>query len=446
MKNLVTNQHGIFTYRKSVNNSSLRISLQTKDNLEALRIVDKLNSLIEFVSSSDPDQIRRIVYAVLIGIQPTFQKERIGRVQDILGIKFESDTGEPISVIIRHFIDEKLRTNAWNEKTFVTYKVIFENLVTFLNDKSIKAVIYQDAQTIKSQLQRLPSSISKRAMYRGKTLKQVLKMVVPESHLMSVRTINTRLGCYSELFKWAIKNGHADINVFDGLALKDNRNARDLRLPFTPQDLKDIFGSSAIRNFNTPWQYWLPVLALYTGARLNELCQLQFQDIKFEQGIWLLSITNEGENQYLKSVSSKRIIPIHNELIRLGFIEFINTFKTHKARQIFPDLTMRNQRYSHTPSKWFGRVKSQLLADSEKKSFHSFRHTFIDYMFNSLKLQGNPLVKVLIGHTDREVTSGVYGSSFEISDLNEIIQQIDFKIMGVEISYTNNDGLALVCE
>ena len=91
-------------------------------------------------------------------------------------------------------------------------------------------------------------------------------------------------------------------------------------------------------------------------------------------------------------------------------------------------MELRNERYSHTPSKWFGRIKSDAIRDSNKKSFHSFRHTFIDYMFNHLNLQGNPLLKALVGHTDREVTSGVYGSSFKVEDLNQIVQQVEFNI------------------
>ena len=110
----------------------------------------------------------------------------------------------------------------------------------------------------------------------------------------------------------------------------------------------------------------------------------------------------------------------------MGFIDFVTHSAPVKTSRIFPDLTLRNDMFSHTPSKWFGNLKQKLLTDSDRKSFHSFRHTFVDYMFNKLKLQGNPLVKVLVGHSDREITSGIYGSSFDISDLNKIIQSIDF--------------------
>jgi len=431
MHNLVSNQNGVYTYRKSVNGLSIRVSLQTKDKFEALRVVDKVNSVVELASSNEPDIVRSIIYAALNKFQPSFKKERLERVQSLLGVTLVQDRSELLSVVIELFIEEKLRSNSWTEKTFVSYKAFYQNLIEFIGEKTIKAVSHQDAQTIKNNLQRLPSSINKRAIYRDKSIKQVLKMTVPDAHLMSVKTINTRLGCYSELFKWAIKNGYANVNVFEGLNLKDNRNIRDLRLPFTPQDLKVLFRCESINNPAKSWQYWLPVLGLFTGARLNELCQLQHHDIKQVDDIWCISISDEGENQNLKSASSKRLIPVHNKLKSLGFIDFANNSCCAKTNRIFPELTLRNERFAHTPSKWFGNVKKRLLVDSEKKSFHSFRHTFVDYLFNKLKLQGNPLVKALVGHTDREITSGVYGSSFDIKDLNNIIQRIDFNEYGL---------------
>ena len=125
---------------------------------------------------------------------------------------------------------------------------------------------------------------------------------------------------------------------------------------------------------------------------------------------------------------------LRNQLESLGFITFVDNQRTAQTNRIFSELTLRNERFSHTPSKWFGNLKSKLLPDSEKKSFHSFRHTFVDYLFNKLKLQGNPLVKALVGHTDREITSGIYGSSFDVEDLNSIIQRIDFTEYGVSFN------------
>jgi integrase len=391
-----------------------------------MQLVEHINITLALIYPLQKHEAVKIVHATLHKFQPIFHKQRIAKVQQYLGLDLSQDTGELLSYVIEKYIDEKLRTRAWAEKTYLGYKVIYNHLITLLNDKHFRNIGSVDAQQVKNTLQRLPSNLNKKAEYRDKSINRILKMDIPASHLMSIKTINTMLGCYSELFKWALKNGYASTNVFDGMLLKDSRKARDLRSPFNPSDLKRIFSDSVIRNPNKDWQKWLPVLGLYTCARLNELCQLQKKDIAKVDGYWCISITDSGDNQILKSVSSKRVIPIHEKLIELGFIDYVNSKGSAPNSMIFPDLKLLNERYSHTPSRWFSNIKNRVLDDSDRKSFHSFRHTFVDYLYNKLKLQGNPLVKPLLGHSDSEITSGVYGSSFEIEDLFKIIQAINF--------------------
>ncbi|WP_088332810.1 site-specific integrase [Lacimicrobium sp. SS2-24] len=434
MHNLVTNQYGVYTYRRTVQGHSIRVSLLTKDKLEALRVVEHINTTLSLVYPLRKCEAVKIVHAALHRFQPIFQKQRMAKVQQYLGLDLSQDTGELISVVVEKYIEEKLRTKAWAEKTYLGYKVIYQNLITLLNDKCIRSIGAVDAQRVKSDLQKLPANLNKKAEYRGKPINRVLKMDIPASHLMSIKTINTMLGCYSELFKWAVKNGYSSTNVFDGMLLKDTRKARDLRQPFTPADLKHIFSDIAIRNPNKSWHKWLPVLGLYTGARLNELCQLQRKDILKVDGCWCISINDEGTNQILKSVSSKRVIPIHEKLLSLGFIDYVNSAAPAPNSMVFPDLKLLNERYSHTPSRWFSNIKNRVLDDSGRKSFHSFRHTFVDYLYNKLKLQGNPLVKALLGHSDSEITSGVYGSSFVVEDLDQIVQSVDFDSFGFSVN------------
>lgn len=433
MHNLVTNQNGVYTYRRTVEGHSIRVSLLTRDKLEALRLVEHINTTLSLVYPLTKDYAVKIVHAALHKFQPVFHKRRMAKVQEYLGLELSEDSGDLLAEVVDSYIDEKLRTKAWAEKTYLGYKVIYKNLVTLLNDKRIRSIRAKDAQQVKDALQKLPANLNKKAEYRDKPIQRILKMDIPASHLMSIKTINTMLGCYSELFKWALKNGYTSTNVFDGMLLKDTRKARALRSPFTPNDLKKLFSDSAINNPRKGWQKWLPVLGLYTGARLNELCQLQRKDILQLEGYWCISINDEGDTQMLKSVSSKRVIPVHKKLIELGFIDFVLGTAITPNNMIFPDLKLLNERYSHTPSRWFSNIKNRVLTDSDKKSFHSFRHTFVDYLFNKLKLQGNPLVKALLGHSDTEITSGVYGSSFSFEDLNEIIQSINFDVYGITV-------------
>lgn len=426
MRNLTQNQHGTYTFRKLVNNQQVRVSLRTSDKFEAIRIADKSTALISVAKSTDPNIVKTIVYSVVKELSPTFSQERLDRVQSLISGTVSFDKGMLLSDLMQRFIDEKLRSGAWASKTLLVYKVIYENLLELLGDKGVREINSNSAQHVKSCLQKLPANLNKKAQYKSKSLKQILKMDIPDSHLMSIKTINIKLGCYSELFKWGTKNSYVDKNMFEGVFIKDTRRARELRLPFTPVDLKIIFNSKQITNPKKPWHQWIPTLALYTGARLNELCQLQRKDIQNIQGIWCISINDDGQHQHIKAIASKRLIPLHNEILKLGFVTYCMGVSSKANDLIFPELTLQNDRYGHAPSKWFGRVKSEVLLNSDKKSFHSFRHTFIDYMFNRLKLAGNPIVKAIVGHSDNEVTSGVYGSSFEVQDLDRIIQRIDF--------------------
>src|SRR6202007_280907 len=85
-----------------------------------------------------------------------------------------------------------------------------------------------------------------------------------------------------------------------------------------------------------PHQKWGVLIAFYTGARLNEIAQLQTDDIVQQNGIWCFSFSDSGETQRLKNKSSRRVIPIHSKLIELGFLNYVK--KIGKGR-LFPELS-----------------------------------------------------------------------------------------------------------
>ena len=188
-----------------VKGHSIRVSLLTKDKIEALRLVEYINTTLSLVYPLNKVDAVKIVHSALYKFQPVFQKKRMAKVQEYLGLELLDDSGDLLSEVVDRYINEKLRTKAWAEKTYLGYKVIYKNLVTLLNDKRTKSVTAKDAQEVKNSLQKLPANLNKKAEYRDKSIQEVLKMNIPESHLMSVKTINTMLGCYSELFKWAVK-------------------------------------------------------------------------------------------------------------------------------------------------------------------------------------------------------------------------------------------------
>lgn len=82
----------------------------------------------------------------------------------------------------------------------------------------------------------------------------------------------------------------------------------------------EVYASAGTKK---PNQYWLPLLGLYAGARLNELCQLCLDDVVTINGVDCLHIRASRPDQKLKTASSERLVPIHSKLKAQGFIESI---------------------------------------------------------------------------------------------------------------------------
>ncbi len=156
-------------------------------------------------------------------------------------------------------------------------------------------------------------------------------------------------------------------------------------------------------------------MALYTGARLEELAQLHLDDIREVEGVWCLDINDESEKR-IKSKSSKRLIPLHSFLVdSLGIAKHVQVLRSQGHERLFPELPRKNDRYGQPVSKWFNvtyKKNCELTQPSNgaKLDFHSFRHTFI----NTLKqLQVNPdLIRELDGHKKGDMTMDRYGKAF----------------------------------
>lgn len=140
----------------------------------------------------------------------------------------------------------------------------------------------------------------------------------------------------------------------------------------------------------TGWQsgglaaYWLPLLALYSGGTVSELAQLKLADACYEgtDGLWL-RITDTGEGQGLKTTQRRRSIPVHSELMRLGFGDYVNALRKSATDSLWPLLRLHPSKPGTYFSNWWGSYRrgpdgSELLPD-----FHSMRHTARSTMADS---------------------------------------------------------------
>ncbi|GHU30299.1 hypothetical protein AGMMS50256_16960 [Betaproteobacteria bacterium] len=157
------------------------------------------------------------------------------------------------------------------------------------------------------------------------------------------------------------------------------------RIAFSPEDLSRIFNSSIYTDNYRPVAggkdacYWLPLLALFTGARVEELAQLLVDDIRLAHGLgWYIDISDEAEHSQLKNAASRRRIPLHRTLVDCGFLDYAHSARD--SRFLFPALKPNPRRkFGGYFSTFFsGHLRKRVRITDTRKVFHSFRHTFKD--------------------------------------------------------------------
>ncbi|MBM4917497.1 site-specific integrase [Vibrio parahaemolyticus] len=314
-------------------------------------------------------------------------------------------------------------------KTLERYKARMRLMLYILGDRPIESLKRPDALTFKEKLLQLPANLNKVSSFKGLSVDDVIAL---KPKPMAVSTANDTMTDVGSFFDWCVLNEYATKNVFKGLKVKTKKKASDERCEFSESDLETLFQHPYFHGGERkhPHYYWLPVLGLYTGARLNELCQLHVRDVRRddENNLWTITITNTQEDQNTKNFSSVRTIPLHPKLIELGFIKYVQSLNHER---VFPELKKGRDGYGQAPSKWFGRLRDSVLpnAKDEKKAYHSFRHTFI----NALKQSGVSYshAAAYVGHGDGSETFGRYGKAYVASALAPVLDYITFDF-GIE--------------
>ncbi|HCG6868926.1 TPA: site-specific integrase [Vibrio parahaemolyticus] len=284
----------------------------------------------------------------------------------------------------------------------------------------LKAIRRSDAEGVASLLRKYPANLKKHRQFNGLSGHQAIELNknlgLPTLSEESVRDYCQKL---SGFFEWCQLNELTDVNPFKALRFKKTRKDSEAKCAYTDTDLEKIFSAIISTKHKHPYYFWLPLLAYFTGARLNELCQLYKADIYKVEGIWVIQIDDRFEGQKLKNLTSRRIVPIHDQLLNLGFIEYVRA--VHHER-IFPELKESRDGFGTAASKWFGRFKST-LGFGRGHDFHSFRHT-VATQFKRQSIS-HIVAGELLGHAQNSITYDRYGKGLDVNQLKEVINMID---------------------
>lgn len=231
-------------------------------------------------------------------------------------------------------------------------------------------------------------------------------------------TVNKMIGAIRSILNWAVDNGRLDNNPASRVrAPKPKKKSNEKRRPFTVPELRKVLKAAAKEKRQA--DRWLPFLAAFMGARESEIALATTTDVREENGIAYLQITDVGEGRSIKNESSLRNVPVHPTLIKLGFLEYVR--KRPKGAPLFPDLTN-----AAAYSKRFGRLLDDIGLDDPALVFHSFRHGFKDACRNAGLSEETH--DALTGHAgDNRNVGRSYGTGYSLEALAAAVRKIEYK-------------------
>lgn len=326
------------------------------------------------------------------------------------------------------------------EKSLASYKLTIDFAIElFGGQREISTITSEDCRTYRDRLRRLPSNAKKK--YPRLPLLDAINAHKDSSTLLSVTSVNRHLTNLSTVLKFALQEGYLEKNPASHIKqLRNKTGKKKGRVPFKPKELQAIFSAPIYtgckddeRGYRIPGanhpkrhRYWVPLIGLYTGMRLNEICQLLVSDIRKSDGISYFKVeANDEESNTLKTVQSERIVPIHPELLKIGFLEYVSSVKNRNQKRLFPDIVPSSSgSYSSTFTKWFSNFLNSVDVKRKGTCFHSFRHSFRDAMREAEI--NRELAAQLGGWKNSDAVMDHYGEGFKIESLNKAIQSISY--------------------
>ena len=303
------------------------------------------------------------------------------------------------------YIADRLATGHFTEKTASENEAIFKVMALVIGDKPVNEITNEDVAAFRSTLRQLPPNMNKSPKYRDMSIGQILD-AAPAQTLM-LRSVNKYLTRISSLLSWAHQKGYIRVNPFHRTQIKEKTRPDALRKKLGTADLEQLFAPTHFKiGSKMAWRYYIMLIALFTGMRLEEICQLECSDIVEVDGIHCFDI-NENGTKKLKTPASARLIPVHPVLINhFKFLDFVKRQNATGSR-LFPALKPMNHSLGHSYTKWFSEYRKKCGVNQAGKSFHSFRHS-VATVWKDLDVP-EYIAAELLGHTVTSMTYGRYG-------------------------------------
>jgi integrase len=368
--------------------------------------------------------------------------------------RIDGPTDKTIDDVFRLFLADPAK--ARSRKTEMHYETL-NAIVTDVwgRGRVLRSIDREACRDLLEVLRWLPSNPTKR--FPKLTTVQAADMAKAKklASTLSAASVNGYMTKLRSVFNFAVNEGWLDRNPARGLRVADPVRRRDKRLPFSNDQLHLIFNAPLYTGCADDWhgyatpgsafprrgRFWVPLIAIFAGLRLNEACQLDVSDIQTVEGVDCISVSGgmaaaETEKR-LKTASSERLIPIHPSLREIGFMMFVEGRRAAGGKKLFPELQASPTGYFSDPfSKWFRRFLAKAGAARPRTCFHSFRHCYRDAL-REARID-HEIALALGGWAsgngkDGAETAAAYGRGYRVETLSAAIAKVSYP--GLDLSH-----------
>ena len=402
----------------------IRYSLNTEDTVKASTLAPLLVLKVREFCTKVPsnaltnDCIKDFIESTLIALGE--------KAKPVAKVEVKQVKVPTLSQAYAAYKAEALRACRWRAQTEYDNCISHRVMLELIGDVQVDKLTVDTCRNYRDALLKYPVQRHKSGKLSNKALPELLACE-PDYDTLSLTTVNNHLRRSSSFLNWIRDQGYDITNPLSRMKVKQTRARKSCRVPFTNSDLNLMYSTPVFTNhrFSQDYQFWLPLLGLYTGARLEELCQLHVSDIQLEETIPNICIDDRFSGQKIKSESSRRQIPIHKELLALGFADFVRCKHDLGQTMLFGYLVPQRNKYGHQPSKWFGRYKTGIGITDSRKVFHSFRHTLAERLRQ--KRVNDYEIKAILGHATGSITHDIYGSDQTALDaIQEALHELSY--------------------
>lgn len=218
---------------------------------------------------------------------------------------------------------------------------------------------------------------------------------------------------------------------------RETKRARDKKRTFTEDELKTFFQHPFFDRGDLPkgkmqkyvtrrasGLYWVPIICAHSGARREEIAGISPSQVKEKDGLWYFEICFE-ETRRIKNHVSIRNVPVHDDLIKLGFLEYVENARRRKHTVLFPDL-------KEPAAKILGRKAGRLMESLVKEiwgtegkglSLNSMRH-YVQDVLDLDPMVPDKVSRDIVGHEGKDTHTTVYGSASPLRALKAAIDKL----------------------